>query len=142
MDAIDQFQSGLFVRYVEPCSNIGVRPTAYRPATPESPSKLAQSLQREQQLPNKGTENGEEVPPPLLSVSVDVDIQGRFSTTKITQCFTNTSPSAARDAHYLFPLYDGSVITSIRCWLGDRLLEGAVKPKEVAQEYIIWLQGL
>ncbi|PWY96498.1 VIT-domain-containing protein [Aspergillus sclerotioniger CBS 115572] len=109
MDAIDRFQSGLFVQSLQP---------------------------QKQPLPNQGPEHGnlKEVPLPLLGVSVDVDIQGRFSTTKITQCFTNASSSAARDAHYLFPLYDGSVITSFRCWLGDRLLEGSVKPREVAQE--------
>lgn len=35
---------------------------------------------------------------------------------------------------YVFPAYDGSVITSFRCWVGNyKLLEGAVKAKEAAR---------
>ena len=71
---------------------------------------------------------------PLLSVSADVDVHGRLCTTKITQQFSNTSSSSAENAKYIFPVYDGSVVTSFRCWVGnDKLLEGTVKAKEAAR---------
>ena len=71
---------------------------------------------------------------PLLSVSADVDVHGRLCTTKITQQFSNTSSSTAENAKYVFPIYDGSVVTSFRCWVGnDKLLEGTVKAKEAAR---------
>jgi hypothetical protein len=52
----------------------------------------------------------------------------------VTQQFSNASSSATQNARYVFPIYDGSVVTSFRCWIGnDRLLEGAVKAKEAAR---------
>jgi hypothetical protein len=52
----------------------------------------------------------------------------------VTQQFSNASSSTTQNARYVFPIYDGSVVTSFRCWIGnDRLLEGAVKAKEAAR---------
>ncbi|CBF82031.1 hypothetical protein AN5364.2 [Aspergillus nidulans FGSC A4] len=75
-----------------------------------------------------------EVSLPLLSVSANVDIQGRLCTTTVTQQFCNASSSVSQNAKYVFPIYDGSVVTSFRCSIGnERLLEGSVKAKEAAR---------
>lgn len=111
MEAIDRFQSGLFVRCLQVSKHASPAPNI---------------------APDDSTS---QVPLPLLGVSIDVDITGRVSSTTVTQSFTNASPSLAQNATYLFPIYDGSVVTSFRCWVGnDKLLEGTVKPKHAARE--------
>lgn len=110
MEAIDRLRSGLFVRPVEDYSAV------------KTPASVSESPDTQ-------------VPLPLLGVSIEVDITGKVSSTTVTQSFTNARPSTAQDATYLFPVYDGSVVTSFRCWIGnDRLLEGVVKPKQAARE--------
>ncbi|RLM00033.1 hypothetical protein CFD26_107961 [Aspergillus turcosus] len=75
-----------------------------------------------------------EVPLPLLSVSADVDVHGRICTTKVTQQFSNALSTTSQNVKYVFPIYDGWVVTTFRCWIGnDKLLEGAVKAKEAAR---------
>ncbi|PLB50387.1 vWA-like protein, partial [Aspergillus steynii IBT 23096] len=72
---------------------------------------------------------------PLLSVSIDAKLDGNISTTIITQKYRNPSLSPAEHTKYLFPIYDGSAVTSFKCWIGpDKLLEGAVKPKQQARK--------
>ncbi|KAH8688884.1 von Willebrand factor type A domain-containing protein [Talaromyces proteolyticus] len=138
MDVLDRLQSGLFFHqpsitdsglsinhptplWAQTVSNVDynyVQP----PDTHHAPS------------PTHAPSHTRLIPLPLLSVSVDVDMHGRLCTTKVTQQFSNTSSSTAQNAKYVFPTYDGSVVTTFRCWIGnDRLLEGAVKAKEEAQ---------
>ncbi|KAK1148375.1 hypothetical protein N8T08_010186 [Aspergillus melleus] len=60
---------------------------------------------------------------------------GNITTATITQKYTNPSSSPVAHAKYLFPIYDGSAVTSFKCWIGeDKLLEGAVKPKQQARK--------
>ncbi|KAJ5579733.1 uncharacterized protein N7459_005718 [Penicillium hispanicum] len=136
MDVLDRLQSGLFYNAntldssptfprrrilshedVSPINYINNAPSDI-PAAPSS-------------LINRPTP---EIPLPLLSVSADVDTQGRLCTTTVTQQFSNASSSVSQNAKYIFPIYDGSVVTSFRCWIGnEKLLEGAVKAKEAAR---------
>ena len=72
---------------------------------------------------------------PLLDVNIDVDVQSSIAKTKVTQVFTNMSNYVIKEANYLFPLYNGSAVISFRCHVGDdKLLEGAIKPKEVSPQ--------
>lgn len=75
---------------------------------------------------------------PLLSISIDVDVNSTISRTTLTQTFSNISNICIKEANYTFPLYDGAVAVSFRCFVGDdRVLEGQVKPKaEAKAEYI------
>ena len=69
---------------------------------------------------------------PLLDVDISVDVQSSVAKTKVTQVFTNISKYVIKEAHYLFPLYDGAAVISFKCHIGeDKLLEGVTKPKEV-----------
>lgn len=71
---------------------------------------------------------------PLLKVSHNVEVVGAAARTLLAQTFVNNSTTAIQEANYCFPLYDGSVIISFRCWLdGKQLLEGKVKPKAAAK---------
>ncbi|CRG84160.1 hypothetical protein PISL3812_01483 [Talaromyces islandicus] len=139
MDVLDRLQSGLFFHLpstidpglsihhppVPPVPNISYR---YVPPPPTRPDTY-HNVNQIHALPHTRL-----TPLPLLSVSVDVDVHGRLCTTKVTQQFSNTSPSIAQNAKYVFPTYDASVVTTFRCWIGnDKLLEGAVKAKGAAQ---------
>ncbi|KAJ6009879.1 von Willebrand factor type A domain protein [Penicillium canescens] len=128
MDVIDRFESGLFVH------QLNVNPGFIPPSQPSKGKRKYDPADRSIALPTPSLESSQETPLPLLSVSIDVDLNGTLSTTKVTQKFTNAAASAAQNARYLFPIYNGSVVTSFKCWIGpDKLLEGDVKPKEVAR---------
>ncbi|KAF2184898.1 VIT-domain-containing protein [Zopfia rhizophila CBS 207.26] len=72
---------------------------------------------------------------PLLDVDVTVDVRSTIAKTTVSQTFTNPSPFVIKEANYIFPLYDGSAVTSFRCFIGDdKVLEGVVKPKETAKK--------
>jgi hypothetical protein len=56
-----------------------------------------------------------------------------------TQSWSRASPTSPRRTSprptTTFPLYDGAVVTSFRCTVGDfRVLDGHVKPKEEARQ--------
>ncbi|EAW25597.1 VIT and vWA domain-containing protein [Aspergillus fischeri NRRL 181] len=136
MDVLDRLQSGLFFR-----PNVAdITPTIIQPYILPNQAQPTIHYQKNasSSIPaatlasiNSSTP---EVPLPLLSVSANVDVHGRLCTTKVTQQFSNASSSTTQNARYVFPIYDGSVVTSFRCWIGnDRLLEGAVKAKEAAR---------
>ncbi|KAK2805188.1 hypothetical protein FQN51_000711 [Onygenales sp. PD_10] len=72
---------------------------------------------------------------PLLDVMLNVTIEGPIVSSRLIQKFSNFTDQPILEALYTFPLYDGSAVISFRCWIGnDRVLEGIVKPKEVAQQ--------
>lgn len=138
MDAVDRLQSGLFTQLNT--NAISRRPKNSRsrdlgletiPSTKDSSACLPEFLSSH---PAHLQSHDPQMPLPLLSVSVDVDLHGRLCSTKVTQRFSNASTFAAENTKYVFPVYDGSSITSFRCWVGnDKLLEGAVKAKEAAR---------
>ncbi|KAK2803536.1 hypothetical protein FQN50_006971 [Emmonsiellopsis sp. PD_5] len=72
---------------------------------------------------------------PLLDVMLNATIEGSIVSSKLVQKFSNFTDQPILEALYTFPLYDGSAVISFRCWIGnDRVLEGTVKPKAVAQQ--------
>ncbi|KAK2747367.1 hypothetical protein FQN55_005116 [Onygenales sp. PD_40] len=72
---------------------------------------------------------------PLLDVMLNVTIEGPIVSSRLVQKFSNFTDQPILETLYTFPLYDGSAVISFRCWIGnDRVLEGIVKPKEVAQQ--------
>lgn len=71
---------------------------------------------------------------PLLSVSVEVQVDCNIAKTKVVQTFTNHGGMSIPEAWYTFPLYDGAAVTAFRCEVGDdKVLEGKVKPKAEAR---------
>lgn len=134
MDAIDRLESGLFFCQLN-TTNSPLSPTNSRSV--HKADDAGSAYDAYVPPPNTHTHgpgHAPQIPMPLLSVSADVDVHGRLCTTKITQKFSNTSSSTAENAKYIFPVYDGSVVTSFRCWVGnDKLLEGTVKVKEAAR---------
>src|SRR6266480_6901406 len=71
---------------------------------------------------------------PLLNVSVEVNVEGFIACTTLVQRFNNPSNETITQARYTFPLYDGAVVTSFRCTVGnERVLQGKVEPKREAR---------
>ena len=72
---------------------------------------------------------------PLSNVSVHMVVHGIIAHTTLIQTFHNSTDEAIDSAQYTFPLYDGAVLTSFNCTVGDVcVIEGQVKPKEEARK--------
>jgi len=72
---------------------------------------------------------------PLSSVSLHVVVDGIIAHTTLIQTFNNSTGEVIENAKYTFPLYDGAVLTSFNCTVGDVcVIEGQVKPKEEARK--------
>lgn len=71
---------------------------------------------------------------PILSVSIDMQVDCNIAKTRLVQTFTNHGGITIPEAWYSFPLYDGAAVTAFRCEIGDdKVLEGKVKPKDEAK---------
>ncbi|RKL39318.1 hypothetical protein BFJ72_g6790 [Fusarium proliferatum] len=72
---------------------------------------------------------------PMLSVSLTATVDGTVSHTELVQKFHNPSDIIIESAKHVFPLYDGAVITSFECTIGDECrIRGVVKPKVQARK--------
>ncbi|KAF5653307.1 hypothetical protein F25303_2479 [Fusarium sp. NRRL 25303] len=72
---------------------------------------------------------------PMLSVSLTATVDGTVAHTELVQKFHNPSEIIIESAKHVFPLYDGAVITSFECTIGDeRRVRGVVKPKVQARK--------
>ncbi|KAF5246352.1 hypothetical protein FANTH_6867 [Fusarium anthophilum] len=72
---------------------------------------------------------------PMLSVSLTATVDGTVAHTELVQKFHNPSDIIIDAAKHVFPIYDGAVITSFECTIGDeRRVRGVVKPKVQARK--------
>ncbi|KAJ4035006.1 hypothetical protein NW756_007006 [Fusarium oxysporum] len=72
---------------------------------------------------------------PMLSISLTATVDGTVAHTELVQKFHNPSDEIIDAAKHVFPLYDGAVITSFECTIGDeRRVRGVVKPKAQARK--------
>jgi hypothetical protein len=72
---------------------------------------------------------------PMLNVSLTATVDGTVAHTVLLQEFHNPSDIVIDAAKHVFPLYDGAVITSFECTIGDeRRVRGVVKPKVQARQ--------
>ena len=113
-----------------PCqNNVPAAASLYPPTSPTTIS----------QFPPSGSQSASEEEEklrclPLLDVSAEVSVECTIASTKLVQRFTNISDIQIEEARYTFPLYDGSVVTSFRCHIGEsKVLVGTVKPSDEAK---------
>ncbi|EFR01477.1 von Willebrand domain-containing protein [Nannizzia gypsea CBS 118893] len=71
---------------------------------------------------------------PASSTSVVVHIVQDIARTTIVQAFNNDSQATIRDGKYQFPVPYGSNIVDFKCKIGNREIQGQVKPRDTAQE--------
>ncbi len=81
----------------------------------------------------KTTEAGKMVEAIQLATNVEIDINGPIARTKVTQRFRNPSDGWV-EGTYVFPLPETSAVDALKMQIGDRFIEGIIKPKEEARK--------
>ncbi|WP_354625547.1 VIT domain-containing protein [Psychromonas sp. MME2] len=76
--------------------------------------------------------SGEKISAPLLSSAVDMDVTGLISRVTVKQVFVNSSDDWINGT-YLFPLPENAAVDHLRMIIGERVILGEIKEKEVAQ---------
>ncbi len=82
-------------------------------------------------LPSKRP--GYYVQAPRLASDVKIDISGPIARIMLTQRFENPSKSWV-EGIYVFPLPDKSAVDSLKMQIGNRFIEGKIKPREEARK--------
>ena len=75
---------------------------------------------------------GRYVPAPLIGTDVTIDVSGPIARTTLVQSFTNGS-DAWVEGVYVFPLPDTAAVDGLKVVVGDRMIEGTIKPREEAK---------
>ena len=72
---------------------------------------------------------------PLLNTEAEIEVSGMLTRTHLTQTFQNTT-NTWQEAIYAFPLPDDASVDILKMQIGDRIINGVIKPREQAsQEY-------
>jgi len=79
------------------------------------------------------TEHGHYLASPKLNTEVDIEVNGLLARVTVSQTFTN--PSAQwQEGLYVFPLPETAAVDHLRMKIGERIIEGDIKPKKQAQK--------
>ncbi len=70
---------------------------------------------------------------PLLHTDVDIDVSGLIARTRLKQKFINTHDEWV-EAIYVFPLPDDAAVDQLRMRIGERIIEGRIKERQVAKK--------
>lgn len=82
-------------------------------------------------LPSR--EPGYYVEAPRLKTDVQIDVSGPILRTKVTQRFKNPGKGWV-EGTYVFPLPEDAAVDTLRMQIGDRFIEGKIKPREEARQ--------
>ncbi|ARO31070.1 von Willebrand factor A domain-containing protein [Rhizobium sp. NXC14] len=111
--------------------------SAARAETPQASGQLAAFVRPNDVnsgsllFPSK--EPGFYVEAPRLKTDVAIDVSGPIARVKVTQRFQN--PSQGRvEGTYVFPLPDNSAVDALKMQIGERFIEGQIKPRREARE--------
>ena len=72
------------------------------------------------------------VPAPVLGTDVHMVVTGMVARARVRQEFTNPG-SAWTEGIYVFPLPEDAAVDHLRMWIGERVVEGAIKEKAAAK---------
>ncbi|WEX76485.1 marine proteobacterial sortase target protein [Sinorhizobium numidicum] len=78
-------------------------------------------------------EPGYFVEAPRLATDVQIDVNGPIMRTRVTQRFENPSEGWV-EGTYLFPLPEDSAVDTLKMQIGERFIEGKIKPRLEAKE--------
>ncbi|HEV7321951.1 MAG TPA: marine proteobacterial sortase target protein [Ensifer sp.] len=78
-------------------------------------------------------EPGYFVEAPRLATDVQIDVNGPIMRTRVTQRFENPSKGWV-EGTYVVPLPEDSAVDTLKMQIGDRFIEGDIKPRAVAKE--------
>lgn len=78
-------------------------------------------------------EPGYFVEAPRLATDVQIDVNGPIMRTRVTQRFENPSKGWV-EGTYVFPLPEDSAVDTLKMQIGDRFIDGQIKPRQAAKE--------
>ncbi|WP_157967643.1 marine proteobacterial sortase target protein [Cohaesibacter intestini] len=81
----------------------------------------------------KAKEPGKYVEAPKVATDIKLDVTGPVARATVTQTFLNPSDVWV-EGIYVFPLPDNAAVDQLKMKVGDRLIEGKIKPKQEARE--------
>ncbi|MBB4505110.1 marine proteobacterial sortase target protein [Rhizobium leguminosarum] len=116
---------------------LGLASAAQAGQTPQASVQLA-ALVRPNDV-NSGSllfpskEPGFYVEAPRLKTDVAIDVSGPIARVKVTQRFQNPSQGWV-EGTYVFPLPDNSAVDALKMQIGERFIEGQIKPRQEARE--------
>jgi len=79
------------------------------------------------------TEQGSYLVSPTLNTEVDIEVSGLLARVTVSQTFNNPS-SQWQEGVYVFPLPETAAVDHLRMKVGERFIEGDIKPKKQARE--------
>jgi len=79
------------------------------------------------------TEKGHYLVSPKLNTEVDIEVNGLLARVTVSQTFTNPS-SQWQEGVYVFPLPETAAVDHLRMKIGERIIEGDIKPKTQAKK--------
>ncbi|WP_245417829.1 VIT domain-containing protein [Cohaesibacter celericrescens] len=80
----------------------------------------------------KAKEAGKFIEAPKVATDIKLDVTGPVARAIVTQKFLNPSDSWL-EGIYVFPLPDNAAVDQLKMKIGDRLIEGLIKPKQEAR---------
>ncbi len=98
-----------------------------------SPSLVTPNDMKRGSLLLKASEAGMMVEALQLATNVEIDVSGPIVRTKVTQRFRNPSEGWV-EGTYVFPLPENSAVDTLKMQIGDRFIEGVIKPKQEAKK--------
>nr|WP_319388272.1 marine proteobacterial sortase target protein [uncultured Cohaesibacter sp.] len=81
----------------------------------------------------KAKEAGKYIEAPKVATDIKVDVTGPVARTIVTQKFLNPS-DAWVEGIYVFPLPDTAAVDQLKMKIGNRIIEGKIKPREEARQ--------
>ena len=79
------------------------------------------------------TEKGHYLASPKLNTEVDIKVNGLLARVTVSQTFKNPS-SQWQEGIYVFPLPETAAVDYLRMKVGERIIEGEIKPKKQAKK--------
>nr|AOO89429.1 membrane protein [Rhizobium leguminosarum bv. trifolii] len=116
---------------------LGLASAARAAETPQASAELAALVRpndvRSGSLLFPSKEPGFYVEAPRLKSDVAIDVSGPIARVKVTQRFQNPSQGWV-EGTYVFPLPDNSAVDTLKMQIGERFIEGQIKPRQEARE--------
>nr|WP_321460283.1 marine proteobacterial sortase target protein [uncultured Cohaesibacter sp.] len=78
-------------------------------------------------------QEGKYIVAPKVATDIEIDVSGPVARAIVTQKFINPS-DAWVEGIYVFPLPDDAAVDQLRMKIGDRIIEGKIKPKDEARQ--------
>lgn len=112
--------------------SVQAEPSAGKPGIANHPALVQPAEMNSGAFLFKSQVEGRYVEAPRLGTDVEMRISGPIIRTTVTQRFMNVTDGWVEGV-YVFPLPEGSAVDTLKMQIGNRFIEGKVKPREEAK---------